>query len=188
MARKIIITCAVTGSIHTPTMSPWLPVTPDEIAEASIGAARAGAAIIHLHARDPETGRPSADPEHFMQFLARIRAECDAVVNISTGGSSLMSLDERLAPLLASPDVTAALFDLAGLEYIGSAGIRVLVKTRKALEARGGGVAVANLQPMVRQVFEIVKALPSADLFATDAELDAYLDAMLRRASAGGGA
>ena len=98
MARKIIITCAVTGSIHTPTMSPWLPVTPEEIAEASIGAARAGAAIIHLHARDPETGRPSADPDHFMQFLARIRAECDAVVNISTGGSSLMSLDERLAP------------------------------------------------------------------------------------------
>ena len=98
MARKIIITCAVTGSIHTPTMSPWLPVTPDEIAEASIGAARAGAAIIHLHARDPETGRPSADPEHFMHFLTRIRAECDAVVNISTGGSSLMSLDERLAP------------------------------------------------------------------------------------------
>jgi anti-sigma B factor antagonist len=101
---------------------------------------------------------------------------------------SAPALDERLAPLLASPDVTAALFDLAGLEYIGSAGIRVLVKTRKALEARGGGVAVANLQPMVRQVFEIVKALPSADLFATDAELDAYLDAMLRRASAGGGA
>jgi anti-anti-sigma factor len=80
-------------------------------------------------------------------------------------------------------------FDLAGLEYIGSAGIRVLVMTRKALEARGGGVAVANLQPTVRQVFEIVKALPSVDLFATDAELDAYLDAMLRRrASAGGGA
>jgi anti-sigma B factor antagonist len=101
---------------------------------------------------------------------------------------SAPALDERLAPLLASPGVTAALFDLAGLEYIGSAGIRVLVKTRKALEARGGGVAVANLQPMVRQVFEIVKALPSADLFATDAELDAYLDAMLRRASAGGGA
>jgi anti-sigma B factor antagonist len=102
---------------------------------------------------------------------------------------SAPALDERLAPLLASPDVTAAVFDLAGLEYIGSAGIRVLVKTRKALEARGGGVAVANLQPTVRQVFEIVKALPSVDLFATDAELDAYLDAMLRRrASAGGGA
>lgn len=98
MARKVIITCAVTGSIHTPTMSPYLPLTPNEIAQASIEAAQAGAAIIHLHARQPETGAPSADPEHFMGFLPQIRAHCDAVVNISTGGSSLMSLDERLAP------------------------------------------------------------------------------------------
>lgn len=98
MARNVIMTCAVTGSIHTPTMSPWLPVTPAEIAAASISAAQAGAAIIHLHARDPATGRPSADPAHFMEFLPLIRAGCDAVVNISTGGSSLMSLDERLAP------------------------------------------------------------------------------------------
>ena len=98
MARKIIITCAVTGSIHTPTMSPHLPLTADEIASASIDAAEAGAAIIHLHARDPSNGRPSADPGHFRAFLPRIKAECDAVLNISTGGSSLMSLDERLAP------------------------------------------------------------------------------------------
>ena len=98
MPHSVIIPCAVTGSIHTPSMSPYLPVTPAEIADASIAAAEAGAAIIHLHARDPQNGRPSADPEHFMGFLPRIRAECDAVVNISTGGSSLMSLDERLAP------------------------------------------------------------------------------------------
>lgn len=98
MPRKVIITCAVTGSIHTPTMSPHLPVTPEEIARDSIAAARAGAAIIHLHARHPEDGRPSADPEHFRAFLPRIKAECDAVLNISTGGSSLMSLDQRLAP------------------------------------------------------------------------------------------
>ena len=98
MARKIIITCAVTGSIHTPTMSPYLPLTADEIAHDSIEAARAGAAIIHLHARDPSNGKPSADPAHFRAFLPRIKAECDAVLNISTGGSSLMSLDERLAP------------------------------------------------------------------------------------------
>ena len=98
MARKIIITCAVTGSIHTPTMSPHLPLTADEIASDSIEAAEAGAAIIHLHARDPSNGRPSADPGHFRAFLPRIKAECDAVLNISTGGSSLMSLDERLAP------------------------------------------------------------------------------------------
>jgi uncharacterized protein (DUF849 family) len=106
MSRKVIITCAVTGSIHTPTMSPYLPVTPAEIADASIAAAKAGAAIIHLHARHPQTGQPSADPDHFMQFLPRIKVECDAVINISTGGSSLMSLDERLAPArLARPEM-----------------------------------------------------------------------------------
>ncbi len=98
MPRKIIITCAVTGSIHTPTMSPHLPLTPDEIARDSIAAAEAGAAIIHLHARHPEDGRPSADPAHFRAFLPVIKANCDAVLNISTGGSSLMTLDQRLAP------------------------------------------------------------------------------------------
>jgi len=87
-------------------MSPYLPVTPAEIAESSIGAAKAGAAIIHLHARDPETGQPSANPDHFMEFLPRIKAGCDAVINISTGGSSLMSLEERLAPArLARPEM-----------------------------------------------------------------------------------
>jgi len=96
--RKVIITCAVTGSIHTPTMSDRLPVTADEIAEASIGAAKAGAAIIHLHARDPETGAPSADPNHFRPFLDKIARETDAIINISTGGSSVMPLDVRLAP------------------------------------------------------------------------------------------
>lgn len=106
MARKVIITCAVTGSIHTPTMSPYLPVTPAEIAEASIEAAKAGAAIIHLHARHPVTGQPSANPDHFMSFLPQIKAGCDALINISTGGSSLMSLDERLAPArLAQPEM-----------------------------------------------------------------------------------
>jgi anti-anti-sigma factor len=92
------------------------------------------------------------------------------------------TLDERLEPLLAASAVTALLFDLSALEYISSAGIRALVRARKALEARGGGVAVANLQPPVRKVFDIVKALPSVDVFADDAELDAYLDAMQRRA------
>jgi uncharacterized protein (DUF849 family) len=102
MGRKVIITCAVTGSIHTPTMSPYLPVTPQEIAEASIAAAQAGAAIIHLHARHPETGFPSADPAHFMAFLPQIKANCEAVLNISTGGSSVMSMDQRLAPARAA--------------------------------------------------------------------------------------
>ena len=100
--RKVIITCAVTGSIHTPTMSDHLPVTPQQIADASVAAAEAGAAIIHLHARDPDSGFPSADPAHFEPFLRDIKARSDAVVNISTGGSSVMSLDARLAPARAA--------------------------------------------------------------------------------------
>jgi uncharacterized protein (DUF849 family) len=103
---KIIITCAITGSIHTPSMSPYLPVTTDEITENSIGAAEAGAAILHLHARDPENGRPSADPAHFMAFLPQIKQRCDAVLNISTGGSATMTLDQRLAaPKRAAPEM-----------------------------------------------------------------------------------
>jgi uncharacterized protein (DUF849 family) len=85
-ARKVIITCAVTGSIHTPTMTPYLPITPDEVAQASIGAAEAGAAIIHLHARDPKDGKPTPSPEVFMQFLPRIKQNTDAVLIITTGG------------------------------------------------------------------------------------------------------
>jgi uncharacterized protein (DUF849 family) len=104
--RKVIITCAVTGSVHTPTMSPHLPVTPDQIAADAIAAAEAGASILHLHARDPENGRPTADPAVFMQFLPRIKQATDAVINITTGGSSLMTLEERLAaPLQAQPEM-----------------------------------------------------------------------------------
>ena len=106
MAEPVIITCAITGSIHTPTMSPYLPVTPDQIVEEAVAAADAGAAIIHLHARDPETGMPSGDPALFMDFLPRIRARTNAVLNISTGGSSAMTLDQRLAPAkAASPEM-----------------------------------------------------------------------------------
>ena len=97
-ARKVIITCAVTGSIHTPTMSPNLPVTPEEIADAGIQAAEAGAAILHLHARDPEDGRPTQDPSVFSKFLPVIHAGCDAVINITTGGSAYMTVEERLQP------------------------------------------------------------------------------------------
>src|SRR5579864_1598156 len=108
MARsgKVIITCAVTGSIHTPTMSPYLPVTPDEVAEQAIGAAEAGAAILHLHARNPKDGSPTPDPAVFMQFLPRIKQATNAVVNITTGGGHKMTLEERLAaPLRASPEM-----------------------------------------------------------------------------------
>jgi uncharacterized protein (DUF849 family) len=99
-ARRVIITCAVTGAIHTPTMSPYLPITPEQIAESAIGAARAGAAIVHLHARDPLDGRPVQDPALFRQCLPRIAAACDVVVNITTGGSQTMTVEERLQPAL----------------------------------------------------------------------------------------
>ena len=108
MANKVIITCAVTGSIHTPTMSPHLPITPAAIADQAVQAAEAGASILHLHARDPDTGQPTADPDVFMQFLPVIKSRCDAVINITTGGSSLMTLDERLAaPILAEPEMAS---------------------------------------------------------------------------------
>jgi uncharacterized protein (DUF849 family) len=101
-ARKVIITCAVTGSVHTPSMSPHLPVTPDQIAADAVAAAEAGASILHLHARDPRDGRPTADPDVFMQFLPRIKQQTDAVINITTGGSSLMTLEQRLAAALTA--------------------------------------------------------------------------------------
>jgi uncharacterized protein (DUF849 family) len=95
---KAIISCAVTGSIHTPSMSPHLPVTPDEIVAQAVGAARAGAAILHLHARDPADGRPTQSVEVFRQILPRIGEQCDAVLNLTTGGGMGMSMEERLAP------------------------------------------------------------------------------------------
>ena len=97
---KVIISCAITGSIHTPSMSPHLPVTPDEIAAAAIDAANAGAAIVHLHARNPVDGSPSQDPELFRQFVPKISAASDVVINLTTGGSPLMSVEERLQPAL----------------------------------------------------------------------------------------
>jgi uncharacterized protein (DUF849 family) len=104
--EKVIITCAVTGSVHTPTMSPYLPITPEQIAQQAIEAAEAGAAILHLHARDPADGRPTPDPMVFDQFVPRIAAATDAVINITTGGSTRMTLDERLAyPLQAKPEM-----------------------------------------------------------------------------------
>ncbi|MCA8906726.1 MAG: 3-keto-5-aminohexanoate cleavage protein [Rhodospirillaceae bacterium] len=106
--RKVIITCAVTGGIHTPSMSPHLPITPNEIAEAAIGAAEAGAAIIHLHARNPEDGRPNQSPEAFGEFLPRIKQSTNAVVNLTTGGSPTMLAEERVQPALRfKPEVAS---------------------------------------------------------------------------------
>ena len=96
--NKVIITCAITGSIHTPSMSPHLPVTPDQIAESAIGAAEAGAAIVHLHARNPETGRPDQSPDAFMKFVPRIKQRCNVVINLTSGGAPTMRVEERAMP------------------------------------------------------------------------------------------
>ena len=107
-AKKVIISCAVTGSIHTPTMSPYLPITPNEIAEQAIAAAEAGAAILHLHARDPKTGQPTPSAKVFMEFLPRIKQSTDAVVNITTGGGLGMTMEQRLeGALTAKPEVAS---------------------------------------------------------------------------------
>jgi uncharacterized protein (DUF849 family) len=97
-ARKVVVTCAVTGAIHTPSMSPHLPVTPEEIADAAVGAAKAGAAIVHLHARDPETGRPDQTPDAFRRFVSVIKQRSDCVINLTTGGAPGMTVDERVRP------------------------------------------------------------------------------------------
>ncbi|HXN15798.1 MAG TPA: 3-keto-5-aminohexanoate cleavage protein [Usitatibacter sp.] len=105
---KVIITCAVTGAIHTPSMSPYLPVTPEEIAIAAIGAAEAGAAIVHLHARDPADGSPTQDPNMFRRFLPAIKAASNVVINLTTGGAPTMSVEERLQPALQlKPEVAS---------------------------------------------------------------------------------
>src|SRR5262245_59620831 len=106
--RRVIITCAVTGAIHTPTMSPHLPITPDEIAEGAIGAAKAGASIVHLHARAAQDGRPTQDPEIFRQFLPKIKAAADVVINLTTGGAATMLVEEPLQPALKlKPEVAS---------------------------------------------------------------------------------
>ena len=122
---KVIISCAVTGGIHTPSMSPYLPITPEEIARSSIEAAEAGAAIIHLHARDPNDGRPSPDPALFMQFLPRIKQNTDAVINITTGGGLGMTLEERLAAgIQASPEMCS--LNMGSMNFnISQAGNRI---------------------------------------------------------------
>ncbi|MFC5421822.1 3-keto-5-aminohexanoate cleavage protein [Bosea eneae] len=96
--RKVIITCAVTGAIHTPSMSPYLPVTPDEIIDAAVGAAEAGAALVHVHARNPKTGQPDQSPEAFEPFLKVIKQRSNCVINITTGGAPTMLVEERLKP------------------------------------------------------------------------------------------
>lgn len=116
---KAIITCAITGAVHTPTMSPALPVTPKEIVDASLAAAKAGASVIHLHARDPADGRPTPNPDVFMQFLPEIHARSEAIINITTGGSTRMTLEERLAaPLRVKPELCS--LNLGSMNFVFS--------------------------------------------------------------------
>lgn len=124
-SKKVIITCAVTGSIHTPSMSEHLPITPDEIAAAAVGAAEAGAAMVHLHARRPDNGHPTQDPELFAQFLPRIKQQSDVIINITTGGGQGMSMEERLAPALRmKPEVVS--MNMGSLNFnISGAGSKV---------------------------------------------------------------
>ena len=106
--QKVIITCAITGAIHTPSMSKHLPVTPEDIADSAVGAAEAGAAILHLHARDPETGRPDQSPEAFGRFLSRIKQRTGAVINLTTGGAPYMTVEERVQPAVRfQPEVAS---------------------------------------------------------------------------------
>src|SRR5665213_2444941 len=107
--RKVIITCAITGAIHTPTMSPHLPVSAEEIAQSAIGAAKAGAAIVHLHARDRKDGRPTQDPNAFLEFLPRIKSAADVVINLTSGGAPTMTVEERLRPARQLPPEVASL-------------------------------------------------------------------------------
>jgi uncharacterized protein (DUF849 family) len=125
MAGKVVISCAITGAIHTPSMSSALPITPDEIAHSAIGAAEAGAAIVHLHARDPQTGAPSPDPAVFMRFLPVIKQSCDAIINITTGGGLNMTVDQRLeAVLIAKPEMCS--LNMGSMNFnISHAGDRV---------------------------------------------------------------
>ncbi|WP_334158712.1 3-keto-5-aminohexanoate cleavage protein [Achromobacter insolitus] len=122
---KVIITCAVTGSIHTPSMSPHLPITPQQIADEAVAAAEAGAAMVHLHARDPKTGQPDQTPERFAQFLPDIKARTDAIINLTTGGGLGMTLEQRLAPALwAKPEVAS--MNMGSLNFnISGAGERI---------------------------------------------------------------
>ena len=133
MPGKVIISCAVTGAIHTPSMSDYLPITPEEIARSSIEAAEAGAAIIHLHARDPQDGAPTPDPNVFMRFLPVIKQSTDAVINITTGGGLNMTLDDRLeAPLIARPEMCS--LNMGSMNFnISRAGDRI-----KTVEIRLG--------------------------------------------------
>ena len=122
-ARKVIVTCAITGSIHIPSQTSYLPITPEQITANALAAAREGAAILHLHARDPETGRPTPDPEVFLKFLPHIKEQTEAVINITTGGAQTMTIDDRLAgPLRMKPEMCSLNMGSMNFSFHGMGG------------------------------------------------------------------
>ena len=159
-SNKVIITCAVTGAIHTPSMSPYLPVTADQIAEAAIGAAEAGAAIVHLHARDEQTGRPDQTPAAFGRFLQRIKQSTKAVVNLTTGGAPFMTVEERVKPAATfKPEVASlnmgsmnfrAVSDAQPVQNfqarLGAPGARELARSRVPQHVQGHRIRPAHAQ------------------------------------------
>ncbi|MGZ3274962.1 MAG: 3-keto-5-aminohexanoate cleavage protein [Caulobacteraceae bacterium] len=155
MAKPVIITCAVTGSIHTPSQSPYLPITPDDIVREAVAAAEAGAAVLHLHARDPVDGRPTADPAVFMQFLPRIRQQTGAVINITTGGGPAMTLDERLeAPEAASPEMASL-----NMGTMNFGGLVALAKVPELKHAWERDMLAISRRHVFRNTFEDMEAV-----------------------------
>jgi uncharacterized protein (DUF849 family) len=155
MARSVIITCAVTGSIHTPSQSPHLPLTPRQIVDESLAAVAAGAAILHLHARDPLDGRPTADPKVFEQFLPEIHARCPAIINITTGGGPGMTLDERLeAPERFSPEMTS--LNLGTMNFAGFLALEKLPRLEHRWEEEYRDIARRHV---FRNTFEDIETV-----------------------------
>lgn len=150
---KVIITCAVTGAIHTPSMSPYLPVTPDEIATAAIGAAEAGAAIVHLHARDPETGKPDQSPEAFARFLPRIKQACGVVINLTTGGAPYMTVQERVKPAeMFKPEVAS--LNMGSMNF----GLFPMLRRFKTFKHEWEPVALENSRDLIfRNTFKDIE-------------------------------
>lgn len=154
-AGKVIITCAPTGAIHTPSMSRYLPVTPDEIADAAIAAAEEGAAILHLHARDPQDGRPTQDPEVFKEFLPRIHKATNAVINITTGGAPQMSVAERMRPAATFAPEVASL----NMGTINFGLFPMLDRYEKDIKHDWERVHLSNKAIIFRNTFEDIEAL-----------------------------
>lgn len=158
-SEKIIITCAITGGIHTPSMSPYLPITPAQIADQSVAAAEAGAAVIHLHARDPETGKPDQTPERFLEFLPEIKRRTPAILNITTGGGLGMTLDQRLAPALAvRPEIASMNMGSFNFNISAAAGRRTDWRfdwERPYLEASRNGILSNTFAQIERGMREL---------------------------------